>query len=90
VLEQYTRFSAQLSRAKALKGSPLTRREKHILDLVQRRLSNKEISSILGIGESTVKFHLGNIFLKLGVRDRQAIQEAAEDTLDAVRAEKVG
>jgi len=78
VLEEFARFSAQLSRARALKGAPLTRRERHILDLVQRRLSNKEISSILDISESTVKFHLGNIFLKLGVRDRQAIQETAD------------
>lgn len=78
VREEFARFSAQLSRARALKGAPLTRREKHILDLVQRRLSNKEIASILSISESTVKFHLGNIFLKLGVRDRQAIQETAD------------
>jgi DNA-binding NarL/FixJ family response regulator len=77
VLEEFARFSAQLSRARAMKGVPLTRKQKRILDLVQRRLSNKEIASILNISESTVKFHLGNIFLKLGVRDRQTIHNAA-------------
>jgi DNA-binding NarL/FixJ family response regulator len=76
VLEQYARFSARLSRAKAMKGLPLTRREKRILELVQRRFSNKEISSVLKISEITVKFHLGNVFLKLGVQDRYSLQEA--------------
>lgn len=75
VLEQYVRYSTQLARLRGRKGDTFTRREKRILELVHRRLSNKEIGSILGISESTVKFHLGNIFAKLGVHDRQAIVE---------------
>lgn len=75
VLEQYVRYSTQLSRAKAPRSGILTRRERHIIELVQRRLSNKEIGSILNISESTVKFHLSNIFAKLGVRDRQSVVE---------------
>ncbi len=77
VLEQHARFSSQLTRARTLKGTPLTRREHRILELVQRRLANKEIATILSISEHTVKFHLGNIFLKLGVPDRRAARDLA-------------
>lgn len=77
VLEQYVRYANQMTRARARRGVALTRRERRILELIQRRLSNKEISSILEISEGTVKFHVGNIFAKLGVSDRQAAAEAA-------------
>jgi len=89
VLEEFARFSAQLSRARAMKGVPLTRQEKRILDLVQRRLSNKEIGAILNISESTVKFHLGNIFLKLGVRDRQAIHNTDDRPQQTLHPKKL-
>src|SRR5207247_8768833 len=39
------------------------------------RLGNKEIAKALKISESTVKFHLSNIFRKLGVRDRHSAAE---------------
>jgi DNA-binding NarL/FixJ family response regulator len=77
VLEQYVRYANQMSRARARRGVALTRRERRILELIQRRLSNKEISSILEISEGTVKFHVSNIFAKLGVNDRQAAADAA-------------
>ena len=77
VLEQYVRYANQMTRARERRGVALTRREKRILELIQRRLSNKEISSILDISEGTVKFHVGNIFAKLGVTDRQAAADAA-------------
>lgn len=56
----------------------LTHREVQVLQLVQRKLSNKEISSALTVSESTVKFHLANIFEKLGVRTRESAVEKAE------------
>lgn len=77
VLHQYVRYSSALSRHKATRGDALTGRERHIIELVQRRMSNREISSILAISESTVKFHLTNIFAKLGVSDREAVVELA-------------
>jgi DNA-binding NarL/FixJ family response regulator len=43
-----------------------------VLDLLQRRLSNKEISAALEITERTVRFHLVNIFAKMGVHDRHS------------------
>lgn len=49
---------------------PLTRREREVMELVLRRLSNREIGSILHIRERTVKFHVGNILNKLQVESR--------------------
>ena len=49
---------------------PLTGRELEILGLVCDGWSNQEICERLGIGLPTVKYHLANVFGKLGVRRR--------------------
>jgi DNA-binding NarL/FixJ family response regulator len=48
----------------------LTAREREILALVAEGLSNAQIARRLGVQVATVKFHLQNIFQKLGVRNR--------------------
>ena len=53
----------------------VTLRESQILELARERLSNKEIAAALGIQESTVKYHLTNIFTKLGVNSRDDLRE---------------
>jgi DNA-binding NarL/FixJ family response regulator len=49
---------------------PLTRREREILTLVSEGLHNADIARKLWITEQTVKFHLTNIYRKLGVSNR--------------------
>ncbi len=48
----------------------LSQREREILNLIARGLSNSEIAAALYITESTVKFHTGNIFKKTGRGNR--------------------
>jgi DNA-binding NarL/FixJ family response regulator len=47
-----------------------TPRESQVLELVKERFTNKEISQMLGVQESTIKFHLSNIYSKLQVDSR--------------------
>jgi DNA-binding NarL/FixJ family response regulator len=48
----------------------LTPRELEILQLVAEGHSNGQLARMLFVGEQTVKFHLANIYQKLGVRNR--------------------
>jgi DNA-binding NarL/FixJ family response regulator len=77
VLEAYVRHS--ITSLKTVNDPPtgqgITQRESQVIELVKRRLSNREIGTILNIQESTVKFHLSNVFSKLQVNRRSELQD---------------
>jgi DNA-binding NarL/FixJ family response regulator len=62
----------------AKKVLTMTPRETQVLDLARQRLANKEIAVLLGVQESTVKFHLSNIFGKLHIDSRHDIESHQE------------
>jgi RNA polymerase sigma factor (sigma-70 family) len=51
----------------------LTARERQIVRLVSKGLSNREIASRLDLTEGTIKAHLHNIYQKLAINNRTAL-----------------
>jgi len=60
----------EVSEESVAKAAGLTEREVAILKAVARGLSNQAIGQELWVTEQTVKFHLTNIYRKLGVANR--------------------
>lgn len=86
ILDEFFRRTRQ---APAPAPSPLTHREKDILQLVAQGSSNRDISAALNIAEGTVKNHLHNILEKLHLKSRaQAVARAIRDgiiSMDDIR-----
>jgi len=60
-------------------GATLTEREREVLELVSKGLSNREVGKTIGCSETTAKWHLKNIMQKLEVTDRtEATRVAVE------------
>lgn len=81
IIDEFARGSGVPTSPPAL-VDPLTERESEVLGLMARGRSNAEIAGELFVGEATVKTHVSNVLLKLGVRDRvQAVVWAYEHGL---------
>ncbi|MDQ4029063.1 MAG: response regulator transcription factor [Actinomycetota bacterium] len=65
-----TREVAQALRSGPRSVSALTQRERDILQLVGRGMSNQEIAAALFISERTARTHVSNILLKLQLSSR--------------------
>lgn len=65
---------------KTLQGYGVSRREQEIIRLVCTGKSNREIEILLFISLKTVKFHLYNIYRKLGVRNRVELVNLVRQT----------
>lgn len=64
-------------RARRAIESGLTRQEHRILHALSEGGTNKAIARLMGVSEATVKFHLSNLYQKLGCATRRDAVEAA-------------
>ncbi len=55
----------------------LTPKEREVLELTARNLSNKEIGLVMQVGEETIKWHMKNLFAKLDAGTRKQVVQRA-------------
>jgi DNA-binding NarL/FixJ family response regulator len=81
-------FEPNFDSAEPLRSLGLTSRVAEVLLWVAQGKTNGEIGTILGISESTVKKHLLEIFVQLGVETRSAATLRAIEVLSAPEVRK--
>ena len=81
-------FDPDFSSAEPLQRElALTQREAEVLLWVAQGKSNGDVAVILGMSEKTVKQHMGSVFSKLGVENRNAAAMRAAEVLSRVGAQ---
>jgi LuxR family maltose regulon positive regulatory protein len=58
---------------RAVPSMALTPKEREVLELAARNLSNKEIGLAMQVGEETIKWHMKNLFAKLDAGNRKQV-----------------
>jgi len=80
LMQMYVNLTAEAKHSHAGRPPLPTPRETEVLELVRRRLSNREIATILKVSESTVKYHLSNILSKFRVGSRRELETTQAGT----------
>jgi len=62
---------------RATASMALTPKEREVLELLARNLSNKEIALAMEVGEETIKWHMKNLFGKLAAGTRKQVVQRA-------------
>lgn len=62
---------------RAVRSTVLTPKEREVLELAARNLSNKEIGLAMQVGEQTIKWHMKNLFAKLDAGTRKQVVQRA-------------
>ena len=75
VLLAFVKHMKKLLDRRFLSGKSLTTRESQVLQLLFRRLTNKEIACALKISERTAKFHVCKVLNRLGLESRRSLAE---------------
>lgn len=78
-------FNPDFSSHEPLVALGLTNREAEVLLWVAQGKSNGDVAGILGMSEKTVKQHMGTVFAKLGLENRNAAAMRAVEVLSGKR-----
>jgi len=65
------------AQARSNPSMALTPKEREVLELTARNLSNKEIGLAMQVGEQTIKWHMKNLFAKLDAGTRKQVVQRA-------------
>jgi DNA-binding NarL/FixJ family response regulator len=80
LIGSFTRRGTALPPELAAAGATLTDREREVVSLVGRGLTNEEIAAELVISPATAKTHVSHAMTKLGARDRAQLVVFAYET----------
>ena len=69
--------AAEVARLRSNPSMALTPKEREVLELLARNLSNKEIGLAMQVGEATIKWHMKNLFAKLDAGTRKQVVQRA-------------